>query len=47
VAVGGVKTVAIDSGPVRLLSGQVRTLVALDPATEGGPFRIVVLEDKN
>lgn len=47
VAVGGTKTVAIDSGAVRLLSGQVRTLVALDPATEGGPFQIVVLVDKN
>ena len=47
VAVGGAKTVAIDNGPVRLLSGQIRTLVALDSATEGGPFQIVVLEDKN
>lgn len=47
VAVAGTKNVAVDSGPIRLKSGEIRTLVALDPATEGGPFQIVVLPDKN
>ena len=47
VTVAGTKTVAIDTGPLRLENGQIRTLVAVDPVEEGGPFRIVVLEDKN
>lgn len=40
----GTKTVAIDSGPLPLMSNTVRTLVALDPSTAGGPF---VLPDVN
>jgi hypothetical protein len=47
VAVAGTKNVAVDSGPIRLKSGEIRTLVALDPAAAGGQFQIAVLTDKN
>ena len=47
VTVAGTKTVAVDTGPIRLKSGEIRTVVAVDPAEEGGPFQVVVLEDKN
>jgi hypothetical protein len=47
VAVSGTTTVAIDSGPLRLEDNEIRTVVALDPAEEGGEFRLWILNDKN
>jgi len=43
----GSKTVAIDSGRLAITGGTVRTVVALDPATPGGPFQLMVLNDVN
>lgn len=43
----GTKTVAIDSGRLVLQGNTVRTVVALDPSTEGGPFELLVLPDVN
>lgn len=43
----GTKTVAIDSGRLTLTGGTVRTVVALDPSTPGGPFQLMVLNDVN
>ncbi|MBM3738752.1 MAG: DUF4397 domain-containing protein [Acidobacteria bacterium] len=47
VAVTGTKTVAIDSGRLPLQGNTVRTVVALDPATQGGPFELLMLPDVN
>jgi hypothetical protein len=47
VTVAGTKTVAIDSGRLRLMGGTVRTVIALDPATEDGGFELMVLPDVN
>ena len=47
VTVAGTKTVAIDTGAIRLRSGEIRTIVAVDPMVEGAGFGVVVLEDKN
>jgi len=41
------KTVAIDTGAVPLMDGQVRTAFALDPANEGDSFGVLLLEDLN
>jgi hypothetical protein len=43
----GTKTVAIDSGRLPLTGNTVRTVIALDPSTEGGPFELLVLPDVN
>jgi hypothetical protein len=43
----GSRAVAIDSGRLPLTSGSIRTVVALDPATPGGPFQLLVLPDIN
>ena len=45
--VAGTKRVAVDTGLVRLKNSQICTVVALDPTEEGGPFQVVMLEDKN
>jgi hypothetical protein len=47
VTVAGTRTVAIDSGRFPLMSNTTRTVVALDPATEGGGFELLVLPDFN
>ncbi len=46
VTVAGTKTVAIDSRRLRLMSGTVRTIVAIDPVA-GGSFDLLVLNDVN
>lgn len=43
----GTKTVVIDSGRLPLQGNTVRTVVALDPSSEGGPFELLVLPDVN
>jgi len=43
----GAKDVAIDSGRLLLTGDSVRTVIALDPATSGGPFELFVLPDVN
>ena len=43
----GSKTVVIDSGTLTLVSGQVRTAIAVDAAGGGGPFDLLLLEDVN
>ena len=43
----GSKTVVIDSGPLTLTSGQVRTAIAVDAAGGGSPFGMLLLEDLN
>ena len=43
----GSKTVVIDSGPLTLTSGQVRTAIAVDAAGGGAPFGLQLLEDSN
>ena len=43
----GTTTVAIDSGPLTLASGQIRTAVAIDAPGGGAPFGAVVLTDRN
>ncbi len=43
----GSKTAVIDSGPLTLASGQVRTAIAVDAAGGGGPFDLLLLEDLN
>lgn len=47
VAVAGTKTVAIDSGRLVLAGNTARTVVAIDPMTEGGAFDLLVLPDVN
>jgi hypothetical protein len=47
VTVAGTKNVAIDSGRLQVTGGTVRTVVALDPETAGGPFQLLVLPDVN
>lgn len=47
VAVGGTRTVAIDSGAVRLTGNTTRTIIALDPDTASGPFQLLFLPDAN
>ncbi len=42
----GTKTVLIDSGGIRFDAGQIRTLVALDSAGGGGPYRAILLADR-
>jgi hypothetical protein len=37
----------IDSGSLTLVSGQVRTAIAVDAAGGGGPFDLLVLSDLN
>lgn len=41
------KTVAIDTGAVALMDGQVRTAFALDPAGASDSFGVLLLEDRN
>ena len=43
----GSKTVVIDSGPLTLSSGQVRTAIAVDAVGGGAPFGMLLLEDLN
>jgi len=43
----GSKTVAIDSGRLPLTGNTVRTVIALDPKTPGGPFELLILPDTN
>ena len=43
----GTKTVAIDSGPVSLVAGQVRTVIAVDSPDGGAPFGFLLLQDLN
>jgi hypothetical protein len=45
IAAAGSKTVVIDSGPLTLSSGQVRTAIAVDAAGGGAPFGLLLLED--
>jgi len=47
VTLAGTRTVVIDSGPLTLASGQVRTAIAVDAAGGGGPFDLLVLADLN
>lgn len=47
VTVAGTRTVAIDSGRFPLIGNTTRTVVALDPATTGGEFELLVLPDVN
>lgn len=47
VTVAGTKTVAIDSGRLPLTAGSLRTVVAVDPVTPGGPFELLILPDLN
>jgi hypothetical protein len=43
----GTKQVLIDSGPLTLTAGQIRTAVALDAPGGGSPFVAIVLPDLN
>ena len=43
----GTKTVEIDSGTLTLVSGQVRTAIAVDAPGGGAPFDLLVLADLN
>jgi hypothetical protein len=43
----GTKVVAIDSGTLTLVSGQVRTAIAVDAPGGGAPFDLLVLADLN
>lgn len=47
VTLAGTTTVVIDSGPITLAAGQIRTAIAVDAAGGGGPFGLLVLEDLN
>lgn len=47
VTVAGTKTVAIDSGTLSIMAGEIRSGVALDNAGGGAPFGAIVLADKN
>ena len=47
VSPAGTKLVVIDSGPLTLESGQVRTAIAVDAAGGGAPFDLLVLADAN
>lgn len=47
VTVAGTKTVAIDSGTLSLMAGEIRTGLALDETGGGAPFGAIVLADKN
>lgn len=41
----GTKTVALDSGPVTLTAGQIRTVIAVDAPGGGAPVGAIVLPD--
>jgi len=43
----GTKTVVIDSGTLTLVSGQVRSAIAVDATGGGAPFDLLLLEDLN
>jgi hypothetical protein len=43
----GSKEVIIDSGPLTLENGQIRTAIAVDATGGGGPFNFLVLNDLN
>ena len=43
----GTKVVAIDTGPVNLASGMVRTAIAVEAPGGGGPFAALIVEDRN
>jgi Domain of unknown function (DUF4397) len=43
----GTTTVVIDSGTLTLVSGQIRTAIAVDAAGGGAPFDLLLLEDLN
>jgi hypothetical protein len=43
----GTRTVAIDSGRLAVMGNTIRTVVAVDPSTDGGPFELLVLPDVN
>ncbi len=47
VTVAGTRTVAIDSGNIQLPANVTRTVLALDPAMEGGRFELFFLPDVN
>ncbi len=47
VTIAGTDTVAIDSGRLLIPSQGIRTYIAIDPAEEGGSFRIIELLDMN
>ena len=47
VTVAGTPTVAIDTGPLSLAAGVVRTAIALDAAGGGPPFSVLLLADRN
>lgn len=43
----GTKTVAIDTGPLTLAAGQIRTAIALESAGGGAPLSALLLADRN
>jgi hypothetical protein len=43
----GTTTVVIDSGTLTLVSGQVRTAIAVDAVDGGAPFNLLLLSDRN
>ncbi len=47
ITVAGTKTVAIDSGSLAIMAGEIRSGVALDNSGGGAPFGAIVLADKN
>lgn len=47
VTVAGTKDVAIDTGAVTLVAGQIRTAIAVDAVGGGAPFSALLLADKN
>jgi hypothetical protein len=42
----GTRTVALDTGPLTLAAGQVRTAIAVDARGGGDPFGVILLDDR-